>query len=275
VNTKEYISSGIIESYVLGLVTQEEAEEFEKMCTAYSEIKIARDVFEQQLERNAIAVGIQPPRKIKSLVLSEIEIDAEKSHWQMRVATPQQVVAPTAIQLNPTFWKYLVAASVILLIGSSVLNFFFFSQYRKYNNQYSQLLDSQAVLTNTVKGMQMKEASYAAAMKMANDSNMAMIKMSGVAKHPGMLATVFWNKQTKNVYVMPENLPAPPAGKQYQLWAFVGGKPIDAGLLNWENGNMLSPMKTIASAEAFAITLEGQGGSSLPTNEEMYVLGHT
>ena len=51
---KEYISSGIIESYVLGLTSPEEAEEFERMCGSYSEVRMARDHFEYQLEQNAM-----------------------------------------------------------------------------------------------------------------------------------------------------------------------------------------------------------------------------
>ncbi|HSS98730.1 MAG TPA: hypothetical protein VLK33_16965 [Terriglobales bacterium] len=45
-NIKEYISSGIIESYVLGLASSEEVAEFEKLCTEYPELVAARTSFE-------------------------------------------------------------------------------------------------------------------------------------------------------------------------------------------------------------------------------------
>jgi anti-sigma-K factor RskA len=62
-----------------------------------------------------------------------------------------------------------------------------------------------------------------------------------------------------------------PPGKQYQLWAIVDGKPVDAGMVGDCEG--LCKMKVINRAEAFAITLEKEGGSSAPTLTAMYVMG--
>jgi anti-sigma-K factor RskA len=275
VDIKEYISSGIIESYVLGLTSAEEAEEFERICAAHSEVRVARDLFEQQLEQNAIAVGVQPPRKLRSLVLSEIEIDVQKFGASPIVGAEPPMEEPRQIFIGPRIWKYAAAACVILLAASAILNFYFFSEYRRYSSQYSQLVDSQSVMARNQDAMKLKADNYAAAMKMMHDTNMAMIKMQGVHQHQDNSATVFWDKRTKNVYLMPDNLPEPPQGMQYQLWAIVDGKPIDAGLLNWATGNMTTPMKTIPTAEAFAITLEKAGGSDSPSDDAMYVMGNT
>ena len=49
-NTQEYISSGIVESYVLGLASEEERREFEKMCNQHPEVLAARNAFEIALE---------------------------------------------------------------------------------------------------------------------------------------------------------------------------------------------------------------------------------
>jgi len=274
VNIKEYISSGIVESYVLGLASNEEAEEFEKMCAAHSEVKNARELFEQQLEQNAIAVGVKPPRQLRSLILSEIEIDAQKQQSNKIVPVQEKRELAPVISITPRIWRYVAAASIILLIGSTIMNFYFFSQYRKYSNQYSELLASQSAMANNVKAMQAKADNYAAAMEMAADTNMAVVKMKGVNDHPQSRATVYWDKRTKDVYLMANNLPAPPPGKQYQLWAMVEGRPVDAGLLNWEAGNMLTPIKNVPTAQAFAITLENAGGSLRPHLEELFVMGN-
>jgi len=273
VNIKEYISSGIVEAYVLGMASAEEVEEFERMCAGHAEVRNARDLFEQQLEKNAIAVGVQPPRKLKSLVLSEIEIDAQKHDPTKTIIEPEKVERMPAIKLTPGFWRYVAAASIVLLVGSTILNFYFFNQYKKTNELYGELLTSHNQLANEFKNMQTRADTYAAAMDMANDSNMAVVKMQGVKEHPGNRATVYWDKRSKDVYLMVNNLPEPPAGKQYQLWAIVDGQPVDAGLVDWVSGNMKSPMKNIPTAQAFAITLEKVGGSPTPSPNAMYVLG--
>jgi anti-sigma-K factor RskA len=90
------------------------------------------------------------------------------------------------------------------------------------------------------------------------------------------MAMVFWNKRENKVILMPKNLPAPPDGKQYQLWAIdMEGKPVDAGMLAPENtvADAMVPMKSVSQAQAFAISLEPMGGSAAPTTTAIYVVG--
>ncbi|HYM92945.1 MAG TPA: hypothetical protein VET23_02325, partial [Chitinophagaceae bacterium] len=60
-NVQEYISSGIIESYVLGLASAEERKEFEIMCEQHPEVLQARIAFEQSLEKQAMENAVDPP----------------------------------------------------------------------------------------------------------------------------------------------------------------------------------------------------------------------
>ena len=71
---------------------------------------------------------------------------------------------------------------------------------------------------------------------------------------------------------MVNKMPQPSQGKQYQLWALVDGKPVDAGMVD-ANCTTVCKMKNIPKAQAFAITLEKAGGSPSPTMEAMYVFG--
>ena len=69
------------------------------------------------------------------------------------------------------------------------------------------------------------------------------------------------------------NLPSVPEGMQYQLWAIIDGKPVDAGMISTEKGIYhIQKMKSFGRAEAFAITLEKAGGSPTPTMDQMYVI---
>ncbi len=66
-NLKEYILSGIVESYVLGLATVVEQQEFEALCKQYPEIAKAKLEFELSLEtlltKNTIAPLITKEKK--------------------------------------------------------------------------------------------------------------------------------------------------------------------------------------------------------------------
>jgi anti-sigma-K factor RskA len=87
------------------------------------------------------------------------------------------------------------------------------------------------------------------------------------------LVTVYWNTDSKDVYLLINNLPKPQSDKQYQLWAIVDGKPVDAGIFDIIEGAPFIKLKNIARADAFAITLEKRGGSETPSMDAMYVMG--
>jgi anti-sigma-K factor RskA len=101
---------------------------------------------------------------------------------------------------------------------------------------------------------------------------MIKVEMPGVPGKETSLTTVFWNKNTKDVYLLANKLPQAAEGKQYQLWALVDGKPVNAGLL--EDCNGVCKLKNIPKAQAFAITLEDKGGSATPHLDQLYVIGN-
>ena len=104
---------------------------------------------------------------------------------------------------------------------------------------------------------------------------MAIIKMPGLpnSPDPSSMATVYWNTESRDVYLLVNKLPMPVRDKQYQLWAIVDGKPVDAGIFDMQEGLSFVKLKTIPKADAFAITLEKKGGSSTPDMNAMYVMG--
>ena len=86
---------------------------------------------------------------------------------------------------------------------------------------------------------------------------------------------LYWDGATGDVYVNLNTMPAAPPGKQYQLWAIVDGKPVDAGMYDNNSSIALHKMKTIPKAEMFAVTIENAGGSPTPTLDQMVVAGKT
>jgi anti-sigma-K factor RskA len=269
VNVKEYIVSGIVESYVMGLASKEEMAEFERMCAAHHEVQVAKEAFEKQLEQHALNNAIQPPAHLQSKIFAELEVESDKLRANGSVFT-----APAADRQAPVvsmrWWKYAAVASVILLTGSIVLNVYFARQSRNYENLYTATLTEYA---NSRKTMQEQLTAYQQSMNIFRDTNMVVVAMKGVSKFPDSRATVYWDSRSKAVYLMVNNLPAPEEGKQYQLWALVNGQPVDAGMLDWKQSGSVALMKNIPAAQGFAITLEKAGGSSTPDMKAMYVIG--
>lgn len=98
-----------------------------------------------------------------------------------------------------------------------------------------------------------------------------VISMNGV-ETPDAHAKVVWNtdKQTWEVHI--KNLPAPPSGKDYQLWYVTKDAKINAAVFSTgENGNqelkLTIPPEAIKGLSATAVTLEPKGGSPQPTGK--------
>jgi anti-sigma-K factor RskA len=267
VNVQEYILSGIVESYVLGLSSPDENAEFERMCAAHNEVLAARNAFEIQLEKGLQQQKLELPSELKSRIFSEIGLDKSPA-----ANTP---VSKPSLVPRIGFARYVAAASLLLLAGSVLLNFYLLSQYKKTIAKNEELIAAQTQVASNNQVLQTKLLTYENAISLMQNPLMAIIKMPGVPKSPApsSLATVYWNTLSKDVYLLVNQLPKPVANKQYQLWAIVDGKPVDAGIFNMGEGVSFVKLKNIPKAEAFAITLEKKGGSTAPDMGAMYVMG--
>jgi anti-sigma-K factor RskA len=287
VNIQEYISSGIIESYVLGLANPEERKEFERLAAEYPELREARDAFESSLENNIQPGTISPPAHIKSKILSQIEMDKHETapSFSGGGTTVPPVIAGSddrsgdislsRMGVRKDFSRILAAAAVILLLMSTALNFYFFNRYREYNEKYQALIASQTELASHNQILEARLLEYERTMDMMKDPAMYIVKMPAVpnAPDPASATTVYWDTRTKDVYLAINRLPKPDQNQQYQLWAIVDGKPVDAGIFDLKDGAGMTKMKNIQKAEAFAITLEKRGGSAVPSLDRLYVMG--
>ncbi|WP_153797553.1 anti-sigma factor [Foetidibacter luteolus] len=271
---KAYIESGIIESYVLELASPEEAAELEQLMQQHAQVRQAVDAFSASLEQNALNSAVAPPPALKETVMAAL---MQQANNQPTAAAPfplrelKSNTLPGAAVVRSAFWKYMAAASIVLLIGSAALNVYFYNGYKTAYTKYQALLSTQNTMQASMDVYKAKMDDMDESIKVMNDPATRMIKMPGVAGHENSLAQVYWNQSSKNVYLSTGNLPATPAGKQYQLWAIVNGQPVNAGMVDDCAG--LCKMLTIPNAQAFAITLEKAGGNAAPSMDQMFVLG--
>jgi anti-sigma-K factor RskA len=273
-NIQEYIQSGIIESYVLGLASEEERLEFESVCAAYPEVTEAREAFELSLEHLAMSNAVTPPAYLKDKI-RDAATGGQVEKVISRYATENDYVdEDQPLIIRKLFSLRSAAAAAIILLGAStLLNFYFYKQNKKLATVYNALVIQQSELVNNNQSMQTKLQDYEANFEHIRNPRMKAVKLPGVSANPSSMCTVYWDMQTKDVYLMVNNLPKPADGMQYQLWAMVDGKPVDAGMLDMDKDNMVVKMKNIPSATAFAVTLEKKGGSPTPDMNAMYVMG--
>ena len=258
---KEYIQSGIIEQYVLGLADAKEAAELEQLRKEYPELDEAVLNFEKDFEAYSLQNRVTPPAHIKASLEKQLFGGDEQ-----KIVAPTNPTAQAAPVYNIKLWKFLAAASIILLIVSTALNFYFYSGYKTTKQEYQALLTERNTL-------QANNASYQQSLQLLQDTAMTRVELKAVPGKGQNLATVLWNRNSRDVYISVKGMQPTPSGKQYQLWAIVNGQPVSVGVIG-DCSTTLCKMESISNAQAFAITLEKEGGSPTPTLTEMYVIGN-
>jgi len=249
VNIQEYISSGIIESYVLGLASPEERAEFEKMCALHPELTEARTNFEISVERQAFQNSIPPPAVSKDKTWSAI---------QKSTRNTSKIVTMEPVKKRSYGLRWFAAASVILFLLAAYLAYSFYTRNRALQAK----IDSNDSLINKM----------TTGDKIMHDPNVMVVNMVGL-KGSSSSASVYWDSTSTDVYMVVKNMPKLPSDKQYQLWALIGSKPVDLGLFDPPQSKVILKMKNAQKADAFAITIESRGNSSGPTLDQLQAMG--
>lgn len=85
----EYLQSGIVESYVLGLATAEESKEAESLASVYPAVREAIDEFSKTLEQYALANAVAPDPAIKPMLMATIDFIARMEKGERQSEAPE------------------------------------------------------------------------------------------------------------------------------------------------------------------------------------------
>lgn len=269
---KAYIESGILELYVLGDVTPVEKLQVEEMASKHPAIKAELDEIERSMELYAEENAIEPSEHLRSRILGSLLTNFGDDN---NFPTPTHVEREKVVVMQPdkeketNFYKYAFAACLALLLASAVALYNLYSRLNDTNTQLSAMQAQNQHFSNTVSAKDNE-------LNLLRDTSYKLIHLRGTAKSPESIMTVAFSPSKQKVVIDMEGLklPANDQNHQYQLWALVGGKPVDLGVFDaTADSSGFKNMKAIASADAFAVTLEPRGGSTSPTLSEMVVLG--
>lgn len=255
-NVQEIISSGLLELYAAGLATEAEQRQVEAWRVQYPEVAAELNAIELGLEHYAQANAVAPAASVKDKLFVQINNTATAAPVtnNLEATIPAKVVAFNG-------WKWAAAASIALLIGSTVFNY---SLYNKVETATAKLTEAEQQLsTAKLEADEMKKD-----MSVVQNPYSKPVSLNGMESMPDAKAKIFWMTNTGDVMVDASNLPDAPAGKQYQFWAIVDGVPVDGGLIITNDKGKkfrMQKMKSFGKADAFAISLEKEGGNPTPT----------
>jgi anti-sigma-K factor RskA len=103
--------------------------------------------------------------------------------------------------------------------------------------------------------------------ELLRDPQARVVDLKGGDSAPAASGRVLW--KGSQLALLAAGLPALPKQKIYELWAIVDNKPIPAGLYSTDAEGRVSGIhtlpQTLAKVDAFALTLEPEGGLPAPS----------
>lgn len=246
---QQYIASGIIEMYVMGLCSPEEEKELEQLQHQHPELQEAILQYEKEMEDKMLQNSTLPTAETDKRILKKLE--------SLQAPVIPITSAKTGKRIN---WLKPVAAAAVLLLGISA--YFNYSLYNKNKKQEALIAASTS--------SPLPAGDYA----VITNPSITPVAMYGVGTHTICRCTMFWDKQTGKAYIMIHHLPKSSSSRDYQLWAEVDGRTVSVGIINDEiRGRFIEVTNVPGQSVAFKVTLENAGGAQTPTIAETYLEG--
>jgi len=112
--------------------------------------------------------------------------------------------------------------------------------------------------------------------QLLSDRQVRVIQLAGLTASPRASGRLLWNSETRKGILLTTGLPMTEVGKEYELWAIAGKKPVPAGVFKVDQqGRALLRLPSLAEGkpfDKFAVTVEPAGGVPKPTGP-MHLLG--
>ncbi|AEE48363.1 anti-sigma factor [Haliscomenobacter hydrossis] len=253
-NIQEYLDSGVIELYVFDQLSEAEREAVEKLAAQYPEIQNEIAEVENAMGAYHTLEGLTPPDYILSNIL------AETATLPIVTATPEPSLKEVkALPRKRMAWLPIAAA----VVGLALAGWMFMEKQTAQQNA-DKLQQELWALRSKEQDCAKNEQFLQKQLTILSQDGIKKIIVKG-GDQP--IAAVYWNQNEKAAHLNFLNLQDPGSNKQYQLWAIVAGQPVSLGVVDWaEIQKGLVSFKFDQKPEAFAISLEKQGGSPTPTD---------
>ena len=274
-NVKQFIASGILEKYVLGLATAKEQQEVLRFASEYPEVKAEIDAIEIALEKYLDLQKVPAPTSLESELLKKIKdsndppLKKDPEKKDISKAPPKDPPPPKSGNnwMLPLLGMALLASMVGL-----------FWMYSSTNQLKQELADTQAELETLRQECDLTKAENESLKEkvaiLQNIDNQPTTLLDPNQASENRLV-VYWNPEDQKSYLNTITLPTAPSDRSYQLWAIVDGSPVDMGVIEIDpDSTELIEIPFIENPQAFAVTLETAGGNPTPNLDALVVYGN-
>lgn len=275
-DVERYISTGILEDYVLGQVSDQERREVECLSKIYPEIADALKNYEVSLEGYAQHYARKVPDSVREGFLNKIKNTPRDPIWKKVGGDADSPSGPAAESIaeypekSSRPFMYIAAAVAILAV---IVAGWQYVENQSKEERINKLTAEQTDMNRRYDTLQTRLDNLAESKNEMFDADVKRVMLKSVKEDQPMEMPLVWNTKTGEVKLNMDALPGLPADKQYQLWGLKDGKPRNMGVLPKNENGILVADAAGLDCDAFAITIEPMGGKPEPTLDQLVVMG--
>ena len=164
-------------------------------------------------------------------------------------------------------WRVLAAAAAFLFVAVGLDD-------ARLRRQREDLRSQSADLAGRLQSAETRLAERALQARVLESDDVQMMLLGGKGPQPDARGRVFWSPKARRGVLVAGSLAALPSDRQYELWVFLEGKPVNAGVFDADaSGRAVFESTAFPSTDAqnFAVTIEPRGGVSAPTGPAVLV----
>ncbi len=259
-NLSDYIASGVLELYVLDRLEPAKRREVEAYATEHPEIREEIMRIEETLEVFVRAQAPPAPPAALDRVLERI-----------RQTPPPRTVDPVK-DTNSGGLSVWIGLLLFALAAAAAVHYW--NQAETEREQNSELSNELKLLEQDCDEIRAANTELTERLAILASPATRSIILAGTPNAPDSRAIVYYNTRSNRTLFTADNLPPPPAGKQYQLWAIDADGPKSLGVLDLDmDTETLLDVDFIPETAAFAVSLEEAGGKDAPDMSAIQVIG--
>jgi hypothetical protein len=297
-DTEIYISSGILELYCAGALSEAEMREVERMASQFAAIKKEIQAIElalwsfndqifagphEQFKRELIAgIKINSPNTIslektpETALNKAVEPDKPSIEIPIELPVAKEIIPEQAILSTGSKRKKISIGIFLVIILPILLAFGAFGLWNNWDALLQELTAAKKIAANAEKSRAQIDSNLKATSQTLDtlrNPDLVKITLSGMKFSPEAKAVIYWNKTTNRILLDPVLIPLEDKDHCYQLWAMNKGETLSLGTFSATNKNkQMLPMKATSKASVFLISLEPKNGSAIPNIAQLCLM---
>ncbi|MEO1258796.1 MAG: anti-sigma factor [Bacteroidota bacterium] len=272
-----FITSGILEKYVLNMTTEQEVQEVLDMASQHLEIKEELAAIRQSLQGYILAHQVMPPANLKENSLS-VTKSKRTNDIRSEPARPNRSYRKSAEKKpsSPSGTNYMGIASALLALALIAASFSAYSFYKDVERAGEEVEAAKAETASVEKQLASEEQRVKdlnTQLSFYHDRNNQLMTLAGSRRAPGARATVYWNKETTSAVIDVVKMPDLVSGRVAVIWVNTGRQTQKIGVLKPNNPGETTPLTFVANPDLFYVTEEISSDVERPNRSRILMTG--